>query len=74
MKLFRSKDAIKSNVDALMGKKALVTQAIEPKKPGMIKVDGELWRAESDEIIEANTWVEIAAVDGAHLHVKKVKN
>src|ERR1035438_1517675 len=34
-----------SNVDALIGKKALVTEAIHPKAPGVVKISGESWRA-----------------------------
>ena len=72
VRFFKPKDGVKSNVDALIGKKALVTEAIDPMKPGMIKVDGELWRAESDVRIDTNVWVEIETVHGAHLHVKQV--
>src|SRR5438105_13539259 len=38
-----------SNVDALIGQKALVTQPIAPHAPGVVKVSGESWRAVSDQ-------------------------
>ncbi|MCB4792465.1 MAG: NfeD family protein [Elusimicrobia bacterium] len=73
MRLFKAKNIVKSNVDALIGKKAVVTEVIDPVKPGMIKVDGDLWRAESDTRIEINTLVEIESVQGVHLQVKQIK-
>jgi membrane protein implicated in regulation of membrane protease activity len=35
-----------SNVDAIVGKTALVTQRIEPRECGKVKVGTEIWRAE----------------------------
>ena len=70
MRFFKPKEIIKSNVDSLIGKKALVIEAIDPMKPGIIKVEGELWKARSDEQITKDIWVEIMSVDGVHLKVK----
>jgi len=64
----------KSNVDALIGQKALVTQRIEPPSLGMIKIEGEFWRAEADENIEKDTQAEIISVEGTRLKVKKLQN
>src|ERR1700733_7829291 len=49
-----------SNVDALIGQKALVTETIGAKTPGVVKVHGESWRAvsEKDEF-KKDEWVEI---------------
>lgn len=68
-KLFVPK-AKKFNVDALVGEKAWVTEKITPPHMGMVKVNGNLWRAEADTEIDIDRWVEITAVDGAHLQVK----
>jgi membrane-bound serine protease (ClpP class) len=38
---------------------------------GMVLVAGELWKAKSDEVIEKGTEVEVTAVDGFTLHVKR---
>jgi membrane protein implicated in regulation of membrane protease activity len=72
MRLFKPKEIVKSNVDSLIGKKALVIEAIGPMKPGMIKIDGELWRARAEEQISKDLWVEIVSVDGVHLKVKSI--
>lgn len=60
-----------SNVDELIGKEGLVTEAIAPHKSGEVKVKGEVWKAESSEQISANSLVEVLKVDGTHLIVKK---
>ena len=61
----------KSNVDALMGKKAQVTEPVNPPSLGMVKIEGELWRAEAEQAIEAGAMVEILSVEGTRLKVKK---
>lgn len=61
----------KSNVDALIGQIVLVVEAIEPPNMGMVKVEGELWRAEANEKIEKDNKVKIIAIKGTHLEVTK---
>ena len=63
----------KSNVDALIGKTAVVVEQIEPLRSGMIKIDGDLWRAECDNTVASGEQVEITAIDGTKLMVKKKK-
>jgi membrane protein implicated in regulation of membrane protease activity len=61
-----------SNVDALLGQKALVTQAIHPRAPGVVKVKGESWRAVSDQdAFEKDQWVEIERIEGASVIVRR---
>ena len=60
----------KSNVDALIGREAVVTQEIIPPKMGLVKVGGELWNAESSEKIEKDKKVEIVKIEGTHVVVK----
>jgi membrane protein implicated in regulation of membrane protease activity len=60
----------KSNVDALVGQDAWVTEPIDPPNMGMVKVVGSLWRAEGMEKIDKEKWVTILAVKGSHLVVK----
>jgi membrane protein implicated in regulation of membrane protease activity len=69
---YLSKGVKRSNVDALLGQKAWVTAAIEPPALGMVKIDGEIWRAQSHEAIPAETWVLVEKVEGTRLIVKKV--
>jgi membrane protein implicated in regulation of membrane protease activity len=70
-KRYLQKHEKKSNVDALIGKKAQITEAVNPPALGMIKIEGEIWRAESSENIEKGALVEVVAVEGTRLKVKK---
>lgn len=60
-----------TNVDGLMGKKGLVLKEIGFHKAGQVKVDGEIWRAESDQDIKINTEIIIKGVSGVTLKVTK---
>jgi len=66
------KQPVKSNVDSLIGQKALVIEKIDPPHLGMVKIAGELWRAEGDVFIDSGQLVEIIQVEGNHLKVKKI--
>jgi membrane protein implicated in regulation of membrane protease activity len=68
---YLSKGLKKSNVDALIGQKAWVTEAITPPALGMVKIIGEIWRAQSTEDIPVETWVIVEKVEGTRLIVKK---
>ena len=39
-----------SNVDALIGEKAIVTEPIDENKPGVVKIKGESWRAVTEKV------------------------
>ena len=61
-----------SNVDRLIGKKALVIRAIEPDSmKGQVRVGGEIWlaRSEDDTKIPENEEVMIRKVSGTKLIV-----
>jgi membrane protein implicated in regulation of membrane protease activity len=61
-----------SNVDALIGQKALVTEAVAPRTPGVVKIQGENWRAVSEqEHFEKDQWVEIVRVEGASVIIRR---
>ncbi len=60
-----------SNVDELIGADAVVTVAIKPHTAGQIKFRGEVWKASSDDSIQAGEMVEILKVDGVRLIVKR---
>ncbi len=61
-----------SNVDALIGQKALVTEAIRPGAPGVVKVHGESWRAVSEEsVLAVDDWVVIEKIEGASVIVRR---
>jgi membrane protein implicated in regulation of membrane protease activity len=61
-----------SNVDELIGEKALVVEEVTSHTPGTVKVRSETWRAVSEgETISKDTWVQVVRVDGTRLVVKK---
>jgi len=62
----------KSNVDALVGKVALVTKAIDPDLGGQVQIEGEVWVANADEAIEENTKVKVVSFSGTKAHVEKI--
>lgn len=62
----------KTNVDALVGREALVTETIEPFHTGQAKVDGLVWSAVSKEnhsTIQSGTMVTINGIEGVKLIV-----
>ncbi len=62
----------KTNVNALVGKEALVIKKIEPLHVGQAKVDGLVWSAAAKEehvTIESGTTVRIDGVEGVKLIV-----
>ena len=66
---------VPTNVYTILGKKAVVSQAIDNLKgSGQIKIDGDIWSAksESDEPIEEGASVEILNIDGVRAVVKQI--
>lgn len=66
---------VPTNVYTILGKKAIVSQAIDNfKGTGQIKIDGDMWSAKSDndESIEEGSQVEILNIDGVKTVVKKI--
>ena len=61
----------KSNTGRLIGLHAKVTEDIGSHKIGTINVNGEVWKAISDEEISKGELVEIMEIDGVKLKVKK---
>lgn len=65
----------KTNAFSIIGKKALVIKEINSHSVGQIKINGEVWSAESenDEIIPKDSEVEILHIKGVKVIVKSVK-
>ena len=61
-----------SNIDAMIGKVAIVTQAIDPDTGGMIKYEGETWRATANESIPSQAKVKIISISGTKVYVEKI--
>ncbi|MDR0800172.1 MAG: NfeD family protein [Endomicrobium sp.] len=70
-KMINKSETINSNIDALIGMAAVVTEKITPSKIGFVKVSSEIWRAESDVELEVGETVKVKKVDGTTLTVKK---
>ena len=73
LKYFHRKDPDRqSNVDAMVGRKGVVTDDIPEKGHGRVKIDVDSWKACSvDEIaIEKGTKVEVTAIDSVIITVK----
>lgn len=71
---YLGKNTIKTNVEEIIGKTAVVTKTIiDSNSAGEVKLNGEIWMAKSEngERIEEDTAVEIVAVNGVKLIVKK---
>ena len=63
-----------SNVDAVLGKTAVVTKRIAPREAGLVKLGSEEWRAElvvaEDTAKDAGATVRVESVEGVTLKVR----
>ena len=76
VKKFADVKKTNTNVYSIIGKKALVIKTIDPiHSVGQIKLNGEVWTAESEnnEIIEEGLEVEVKEIKGVKAIVKPVK-
>ena len=72
---YKKSHEVKTNADALVGRRAIVTERIEGElHPGRVKVDGDDWKAVSldAEPIEVGDAVEITAINSVIVTVKKI--
>lgn len=75
-KKFIKTNEVKSNVDSLVGKKGYVIEKISFLNPGSCKIGDVIWTAvalNEKEEIEKDEVVEVVAIDGNKLIVKKVE-
>lgn len=70
---YLKKNDIKTNVDRLIGKPAICTAPITEIEHGEVKIDGKIWTAVAQEKIQIGEKVEVLAIDGVKLMVKKVE-
>ena len=76
VKKFADVKKTNTNVYSIIGKKAFVIKTIDPiHSIGQIKLNGEVWTAESEnnEIIEEGLEVEVKEIKGVKAIVKPVK-
>ncbi len=75
LKKYVYKNNIKTNIDTLAGKKAIVTSTINNlKASGAVILNGQEWTARTEdekEVIEVDEVVEIVKISGVKLIVKK---
>ena len=64
---------VKTNLDRIIGMKAIVTEEINKNQIGEVKVDGKKWSAISDKRIEVNKFVKVLEINGVKLKVEKVE-
>lgn len=71
--LLKTMKTKKTNVDALIGKKGIVTYDISALNKGRVKVGSESWLASSTDSIPKDRMVVIRAVEGVTLIVEEDK-
>lgn len=64
----------RTGMDALLGRKAVVTEEIRPGQLGRARIDGDNWQVRSsvDETIKNGSEVVVTSYDSIILHVKPV--
>lgn len=65
------KNEIKTNADKLVGKTAVCLKEIIDGERGEVKIDGKIWTAVAHEDIQKDEKVEVLAIDGVKLVVRK---
>lgn len=73
LKYFHRKDKERpSNVDAMIGRKGVVTDAIPADGYGRVKIDGDSWKAccEGNEAIANGAHVEVVAMESTIITVR----
>ena len=76
VKKFANTKTVKTNAEAIIGKKGLVTKDINSiKSTGQVKIDGELWSAigKDDMDISKGTEVEVNEIKGVKVIVTPIK-
>ena len=65
---------VKTNMDSIIGKTAVVTEKIEENGFGRVKIDGDDWKAQTSDgsAVEVGTKVKIEAFESIILTVKKL--
>jgi len=71
-KKYLKKNEVRTNADRLIGKNAFCLKKITPDERGEVKIDGKIWTAIANDTIEINEKVEVLAIDGVKLVVKKL--
>lgn len=75
LKKYLSVGKEKTNVAAIIGKRGIITKSIHPNDYGQVKIGGQIWTAKNSkkEVIQLNEEVEVLAVEGVKLIVRKTE-
>lgn len=75
VKKFIDVKSTNTNAFSIIGKKALVRKEINSNSVGQIKINGEIWSAESEnnEIIPEGSEIEIVKINGVKAIVKPIE-
>lgn len=65
------KNEIKTNADALVGQVAICQKEIKNGERGVVKIEGRIWTAISNEDIDVDDKVVVLAIKGVKLVVRK---
>ncbi|MGB9838409.1 MAG: NfeD family protein [Methanothermobacter sp.] len=65
--------AKKAVADRLIGKEGVVIEAITSQSSGLVRIDGETWRARSDADLKEGEMVKVKAIEGVKLVVEKME-
>lgn len=68
---YLKKNEVLTNADRLVGKFAICLKRITPDERGEVTIDGKIWSAISNETVEADEKVEVLAIEGVKLVVRK---
>jgi membrane protein implicated in regulation of membrane protease activity len=63
-----------SNVDRMIGQVAIVTKAIDPKRGGHVRFEGEVWAADAQVPVAENSKVKILSISGTRVKVEPFEN
>jgi membrane protein implicated in regulation of membrane protease activity len=70
-KLLKGRGHVKTNLDSVIGAIGIVETEIKPNALGRVSVLGKDWSAKSDKPLKAGSKVEILAIEGVKLIVRK---
>lgn len=71
-KQYLKRNEVRTNADRLIGKTAFCIKTIDLDVRGEVKIDGKIWTAVANELINPTEKVEVLAIDGVKLVVKKL--
>jgi len=64
-----------TNVDAMVGRPGVVTKKIDPAHDvGQVRVDGQVWQAQANDVIDEGVRITVNKVTGARLYVSKLES